>query len=110
MSSIEGTAKSQMEPKRVPYRKSRIFASGYKTNSGEALNREWDVGARHALYHKDGTFYMPLERFPGAYFDTRGYVLFKTEEEYLKDPNLTIGERVNVREGISSLPGYVRKK
>lgn len=77
-----------------------------RSNSGESLNREWNVGARHALYHKDGTWYMPLERFPGAYFDPNGYVVFTTEHEYVNNPHLSIGERVNVRGGISRLPGY----
>jgi hypothetical protein len=51
---------------------------------------------------------MPLERFPGAYFDPNGYVLFKTYEEYAQSPYLTIGVRVSVRGGIESMPNYVR--
>lgn len=76
--------------------------SGTKTNSGEALNAKWKVDARHALYHKDGRFYMPLERFPGAYFDPRGYVVFKTESDFLESRYLRIGKRVNVTGGIWS--------
>src|SRR5580692_1594148 len=34
--------------------------------SGKRLNEEWKVGALHALYRKDGTWYNLLERFPGA--------------------------------------------
>lgn len=88
----------------------RRAASREKTNYGRFLNEEWGVGARHALYHKDGNFYMPLQRFPGAYFDPRGYVLFKTDQEFLNSPYLKVGDRVNVPGGLSSVPGYVRKK
>src|SRR5262245_33842776 len=71
--------------------------AGVRTNYGRHLNEEWKLGARHALYHKDGTWYMPLERFPGAYFDPQGYVLFRTYEEYAGSPYLTIGVRVSVK-------------
>ena len=53
---------------------------------------------------------MPLKRFPGAYFDASGYVVFETEEEYRNAPQLNIGKRVNVDGGISSMPQYVRMR
>ena len=81
-----------------------------RTNSGDALNTEWGVGARHALYHKDGKFYMPLERFPGAYFDPYGYVLFRTREDYEKCEHLSLGQRVNAHGGICNIPGYIKKR
>lgn len=81
-----------------------------RTNSGAQLNREWNVGARHALYHKEGIWYMPLERFPGAYFDPNGYVVFKTQKDYEDDPYLKIGNRVNVSGGITRIPGYKRMR
>lgn len=77
-----------------------------KTNSGEALNKLWKVGAKHALYHKDGTFYMPLERFPGALFDPSGYILFQTEQAFKSCSYITISKRVNARGGICKIPGY----
>jgi hypothetical protein len=77
-----------------------------RSNTGSTLNEEWGVGARHALYHKQGVFYMPLELFPGAYFDQNGYILFRTEHEFKNCPHLRIGKRVNVRGGISRIPGY----
>ena len=77
---------------------------------GKQLNEEWDVGARHALFSRDGSWYENLERFPGALFDLNGYVLFKTEQEYRKCPQLRIGKKTNVRGGIASIPGYVRKR
>ncbi len=82
------------------------MVSGERTNSGQALNREWNVGAAHALYHKDGNWYHLLGRFPGAYFDPHGYVLFRTEEEYRNCGYLEIGEHVHVRGEISNIPGY----
>ena len=82
--------------------------SGIRTNSGRALNAKWKIGARHALFHKLGIWYMPLERFPGAYCDPRGYLLFQTEQAYLRCPYLKIGVRVDVPGGIAAIPGYRR--
>lgn len=81
---------------------------GPRTNTGRNLNQEWGVGARHALYHYYGKFYMALRQFPGAYFDRNGYVLFETEEEYNRSPHLRFGQRVNVPGTISTMPGYRR--
>jgi len=78
------------------------------TNSGRRLNDEWQIGAAHALYHKDGTWFNVLERFPGALCDPNGYVVFRTEDQFLKCPNLRIGKRLTVPSGISQLPGYIR--
>lgn len=83
-------------------------ATGQMRFTGKALNREWKVGARHALFHKDGTWYQNLTRFPGALFDPHGYVLFRTDEEYRRCPYLSIGAKTNVRPHISAIPGYVR--
>lgn len=77
---------------------------------GKQKNEELKVGARHALFSRDGAWYENLERFPGALFDPKGYVLFKTEYEYRNSPRVRIGKKTNIRGGISSLPGYVRKE
>ena len=84
--------------------------TGIRTNSGRQLNREWNVNAQHALYHKDGTFYENLERFPGALFDAGGYVLFINEQEYRSSAYLNHGEKLNIKGGISIMPGYIRKR
>lgn len=81
-----------------------------RTMNGRQLNEKWGVRAKHALYHKDGVWFNNLERFPGALFDPDGYILFKTEEEYLKCPYLKIGKETNVPKGIYSIPGYVKKR
>jgi hypothetical protein len=76
--------------------------------SGSQLNVEWKVNARHALYSKNGNWFMPLERFPGALFDPSGYVLFKTEEQYRNNRQLQHGKRLAVPGGIASMSGYVQ--
>lgn len=72
------------------------------------LARRWKVNARHQLYHKDGTWYNRLKKFPGALFDPNGYVIFKTEKEYLTCPQVSVGEQTNVRPHLSAIAGYVR--
>jgi len=81
-----------------------------RTNSGKNLQKKWNVKAAHALYREDGKFYMPLTKFPGAFFDKNGYILFDTEKSYLNHPSLRISKkRVNITNGISSIEGYIRK-
>jgi hypothetical protein len=82
--------------------------AGVRTGSGRLLNEKWGIGAMHALYHKHGTWFNVLERFPGALCDPNGYVLFATKEEYENSPELKIGQRTNVPSGISKLKKYVR--
>ena len=79
-----------------------------KQLSGRKLNELWGVGAKHALYHREGSWYNNLERFPGALFDPNGYVLFATEQAYKNSRHLRITQETNVTNGISSIPGYVR--
>lgn len=81
-----------------------------RANSGAALNALWHVGAADARFHRDGKFFMPAHRFPAAFFDPNGYILFRTEEDYLDSPYLRIGDRVNVPGGISALPTYRRMR
>lgn len=81
-----------------------------RRNSGKRLNHLWGVGAAHALFHWEGTFYENLRSFPGALFDDNGYVKFNTAEEYEACPYLDIGEKLNIRGEISQIPGYVRKR
>lgn len=82
--------------------------AGVRTGSGRELNRKWNIGAAHVLYHKDGTWFHVLERFPGALCDPHGYVLFSDKDQYIKAPQLKIGVRTAVPAGINQLPGYVR--
>jgi hypothetical protein len=77
-------------------------------NIGALLNQRWRIGARHALYHKDGTWYHQLRHFPGALCDPNGYVLFKTQADFRACPHLSIDQDVNVVGHISDIPSYVR--
>jgi 5-methylcytosine-specific restriction protein A len=79
-----------------------------RTGSGRDLNQRWSIGAAHALYHKNGTWFNVLERFPGALCDPQGYVLFATKQQFLDCPYLQVGARVNVHGTLSEIPGYVR--
>jgi hypothetical protein len=82
--------------------------TGYKTNSGENLIVEWRIPVQQARYHKDGSWFMPLERFPAALCDPKGYVVFETQRDYETSQYLQIGQRVHVQGGIYKLPRYVR--
>ena len=77
---------------------------------GKYLKELWKVDVKHALYHQDGTWYENLNFFPGALFDFNGYVIFNTEEEYRNCPYLSIGQQLNVHDGIYSIPGYKRMR
>jgi hypothetical protein len=86
--------------------------TGIKTNSGKRLILEWNIPAVQVHFHKDGTFYMPLHlnEFPAALADPDGYIIFKTKESYLSCRYISIGDRINIHQGISSIPGYVKMK
>jgi hypothetical protein len=75
--------------------------------TGKRLNEEWNVWAEHALYSETGRWYHQLRHFPGAYFDSQGFILFETEADYRQCEFLQIGQDVNIPNGISSIPGYV---
>jgi hypothetical protein len=80
---------------------------------GKILNIEWSIGAEHSLYHVDGCWYNPLNRFPGAYCNPNGYILFPTKQSYFNSPYFEIGVKVNLKSGIENIervPGFVRMK
>ena len=79
-------------------------------HSGEYLAQLWGVNAAHALYHKDGTCYDLLERFPGALFDANGYVLFADRNHYRSCSSLRFTQELAVPDGIASIPGYKRMR
>jgi prevent-host-death family protein len=78
--------------------------------TGRRLNNEWQVGARHALYHHEGTWYHQLQRFPGALFDSNGYVLFRSQEEFLNCPMLNIRKDVHIPNSLAAIPGYIKRR
>lgn len=81
-----------------------------KQIKGERLNVAYKLGAAQSRYRQDGVWYHPLKKFPGILFDGMGYVLFRTQQEYVAcryvkkgpDPN-----HIHVEGGIASIPGYV---
>lgn len=76
----------------------------------EKLNTLWKVGAVESRYFHDGTVYEPLTRFPGAYFDDKGYVLFATQKDFEQSPYLEIAYgKVRIHGGISTHKGYVQR-
>lgn len=79
--------------------------------TGRELNEKWNIGAQHALYRKNGTWYHRLDRFPGALCDAHGYVRFETASDLEACPGVLIGREKNwlsVPGGIAILPGYVQ--
>jgi hypothetical protein len=74
--------------------------------TGEWLNKTFHLHAAHALYHKDGLLYERFTQFPGVLCDARGWVRFENEEEFVNDPAVSIGAKVNVAGGIASHPRY----
>jgi hypothetical protein len=80
-----------------------------RSNSGRQLQREWNIPAQHVLYHHKGEWFHLLERFPGALCDPDGYVLFDTEEDFRRCPQLKIGKHVKAPQGLKSIRGYTAK-
>ncbi len=79
-----------------------------KTITGSYLNDFWDIGAEHALYHKDGNWYHQLKKFPGVLFDSHGYILFETADEFFNCASLHIRKDVRAPQGISSIKEYIK--
>jgi hypothetical protein len=73
---------------------------------GDDLIKKWGVNAVQGRFHREGTFYEHLTRFPAALIDPRGYIVFETEEDLRKSPRIKLGKKLNVRGGISTIPGY----
>jgi hypothetical protein len=85
---------------------------------GKRLNTVYQIGAAHALFREDGSFYMQLDRFPAVLMDKSGFVLFHREIDLeaavekghvrLSGPVEADGKmRLSVPNGIASMPGYV---
>lgn len=75
------------------------------------LNKQWNINAQHALYRKNGTWFNLLKHFPGALFDENGYIPFETRKDFeifRQRPGVTGHVQIDVRDGISSHPGYIR--
>lgn len=82
--------------------------------TGKELNASWGVGAVQALFSRTGTWYNRLTKFPGALFDTNGYIKFDSSaqfQEYLQKhaEHIRQTQELNVPGGIDRLPGYIKK-
>lgn len=75
--------------------------------TARVLMKKWGVDVRHGLYRETGDWYHQLERFPAAFFDIDGYVIFETEEAYRACPQLRLRQDVAAPEGIKEIPGYI---
>jgi 5-methylcytosine-specific restriction protein A len=78
--------------------------------TGKQLNRDWEVWALHALYRRDGTWYNLLDRFPGALFDTNGYIPFQTRDDFNKfrqRRGVSGRKQIYVQGGIAGHPDYI---
>jgi lysyl-tRNA synthetase class 1 len=109
---IDGKLARASSPKRRKKQVTKPKVKAIPGLSGKKLNMEWDVGALHALYNKDGSWYHKLTDFPGALFDPNGYILFKTRESYENFSGLSFGttNNVHIPSTIERLPGYVRRR
>ena len=81
-----------------------------RANKGLRLAREWGLAVEQGRYSQGGTWYEPPYAFPVAFCDPRGYVLFRTYAEYERCSELKVGEKVNIRAGLATVPGYVRMR
>jgi hypothetical protein len=83
-----------------------------RMKTGRFLARRYGMAVRSAYAHNEGNWFWTLKKFPGAYFDAEGCMVFQTEAEYLGCVYLTIGfKNTSVRSkavgmSISDIPGY----
>lgn len=75
--------------------------------TGRKLNEELGLGLKHALYREDGKWYHHLAEFPGALFDSKGFIVFHSREEYERNSYLQHGDDLHVPLGISAMPNYI---
>jgi hypothetical protein len=76
--------------------------------TGKYLRQKWNIPAKEVFYHQGGSFFMPLSRFPGAFCDQKGYLLFNDQNTYESSEDIRIGKRVNLRTALPKIPGYIR--
>ena len=58
---------------------------------GMSLAQFYKLNVRSAHSHREGNWYWNLDRFPVAYFDATGCIVFQTEADYQRCVNLSIG-------------------
>jgi hypothetical protein len=109
--AVRAPAETRQAPTPASFGPLIALSQSKRRDIGAQLNAQWNVGAHHALYRANGTWYHRLTRFPGALFDENGYVRFETEDDLRRCSGVLVGERanwLNVPNGIASLSDYVR--
>lgn len=64
------------------------------------------LDVRKAYHHLEGTWFQRVHEFPVALFDRHGYVVIRSQAEYLNHPKIGGSEKTNIPNGIASFPGY----
>ncbi|RJX29540.1 MAG: hypothetical protein C4531_10370 [Desulfurivibrio sp.] len=75
-------------------------------NIAQELINKHNIPVQHGRYREDGKWYHHLRKFPSAFLDSNGYVIFNSKEEYQNCVFLQFGQDVNIPKGISAIPGY----
>ena len=70
------------------------------------LIEKYSIPVLDGKYREDGMWFHHLRKFPGALFDSKGYVIFITKKEYLNCPFLQHKQDLHVKPNISVIPGY----
>lgn len=76
--------------------------------TGATLNTILNLDASHALYSKDGRWYHQLRDFPGILFDSAGYLLVATSDDYVNNHLLRKNKDLHIQNGISTISGYIK--
>ena len=81
--------------------------------TGNELTKEYGLDVKfnvtQSRYSQNGNWYENLTSFPGALWDSHGYIVFQDVLQYERCHQLNIGKKLNVSgSGISSVAGYTR--
>lgn len=75
------------------------------------MNDLHNLGAAHALFHTEGSWFHRLEYFPAILCGPDGFVRFETKEHYEQNNRITIyDDHTIVHDHISQLAGYLEYK
>jgi hypothetical protein len=78
---------------------------------GDHLIPRWKIPARQARFRRDGTWFAPLDTFPAALCDCKGYLVLETPNDLNRYPeHLSVhpSGQITVAGGIFAIPGYVK--
>lgn len=78
---------------------------------GNDLLKRWIISAAQGRFARAGSFYQYPTKFPVALCDLNGFIVIQTEDDLRREPRIKPsggGKKLNVRDGISALPGYQR--